>query len=139
MCDLVGVKNNLGEEIMVADLKQKSILNIIDSAKLCKSIDGIILFGSSLETRCTAASDIDIAIISTKTVDGLSQLVSFKKFLMSLYDEDYRQEYDRLYFKSFEEIESLNGKELICNELSKNGKVIYRRVKEDKFNTTGNS
>ena len=123
MCNLVSIQNNLGDEILVADIKRNCILNIISSASLCKQIDTIVLFGSALETRCTNNSDIDLAIISKS---NLYKLVGYKKFLYNLYDFDESQEYDRLCFKSMEELQRY--KDLaVYDEILNKGKIIYSR------------
>ena len=127
MCKLVGVSSYDGTQIDVASIKKDAIKNIIESASLCPNIDAIVLFGSSLEERCTADSDIDIVIISKKTVSALSQLKSFKKFMDMVYLFDMSQEYDRLYFKSIEDIEQKVDKQQICKEIVSKGKIIYRR------------
>lgn len=86
-----------------------------------------MLFGSSLEERCTIKSDIDLAIISNCSLNKLSQTKAFDKFMNNLYSYDMEQEYDRLYFKSIREIEEKKDDIPICNELIQKGKVIYRR------------
>jgi len=128
MCKLVEIKSNNGESIKVAEIKKNHIQNIISNASKCQSIDAIILFGSALEERCTDESDIDIAIISKYTVDGLSRLKSYSDFIRNIYEMDMSQEYDKLYFKSFSEIEQKQDKVQICKELAENGKTIYRKV-----------
>ena len=66
MCQLVSLDVN-GKTINVASLKIKYIKNIIDNISRCNLIDKVVLFGSSLEERCTENSDIDIAIFGKKT------------------------------------------------------------------------
>ena len=127
MCKLVGVSSYDGTQMDVASIKKDAIMNIIASASLCPNIDAIVLFGSSLEERCTAESDIDIAIISKKTVSGLSQLKSFKRFMDMVYLFDMSKEYDRLYFKSLEDIEQKADEQQICREIVSKGKIIYRK------------
>lgn len=127
MCKLVEIKNNIGDNILVADNKVNCIKNIIESACICKNISRIILFGSAVSTRCTDKSDIDIAIISDIGMERLYKLKSFKRFLNAVYSADYNQEYDRLYFKSLEQIERNIGKAEICSEILKNGVTIYKR------------
>lgn len=128
MCKLVELKTNYGSSVHVADIKCTCIKNIIDTAPQCSQISEIILFGSSLEERCAEQSDIDIAIISQKGLHGLSGIVAFDRFMDKLYEFDMTQEYDRLYFKSIEEIEAKKDKIPICRELAQKGKVIYRRI-----------
>lgn len=128
MCKMTKIKTNFNEEINVADIKHKHISNIIKHAENCKSIAEIILFGSSTEERCTSSSDIDIAIISDKTVTELDKLSSFKKFIYNIYSFDTTQEYDRLYFKSYDEIEKNKKNVPICKEIIQKGKRIYRRL-----------
>lgn len=128
MSRLIKIKNNIGDTITVAENKKRHIENIIKAAEKCKQITGIILFGSALEERCTDKSDIDLAIISCRTVNELSKTVGFKKFLADIYAIDEKQEYDRLYFKYFEEIIQKRDKVPICAELVQKGKIIYRRI-----------
>ena len=40
---------------------------------------------------------------------------------------DMSQEYDRLYFKSLEDIEQKSDEQQICKEIVSKGKIIYRR------------
>lgn len=126
MCRLVSIKSNDGQCIEVADIKKSYIENIISSASKCKQIHAVILFGSALEERCTEKSDIDIAIISKYTVDKLSGIKSYSRFVNEIYEMDLAQEYDKLYFKSLEEIEEQKEDAHICKELVQKGKVIYR-------------
>lgn len=128
MCKLVDIKLNDGTYIKVADIKKRYIENIISSASKCKQIDYIILFGSALEERCTDESDIDIAIISKYTIDRLSKLESYLKFITEVYDLNLYQEYDRLYFKSLSEIEENEYEAYICKELIQKGKIIYKKA-----------
>ena len=127
MCELVKIKTNFGEEVSIAEIKREHISNLIKHAENCKPIIEIILFGSSIEERCTSSSDIDIAIISNKTVTELDKTSSFKRFLFNVHSFDIAQEYDRLYFKSFDEIEKNKDNIPICKELIQKGKRIYRR------------
>lgn len=127
MCRLVTIQTNYGTSIDVAEIKKKHIENILNSAPLCKQISAIMLFGSSLEKRCTNKSDIDLVIISNSSLNKLSQLKAFDMFMNCLYSYDMEQEYDRLYFKSIKEIEEKKDDIPICNELMRKGKVIYRR------------
>lgn len=128
MCRMVNILSNDGSEIRVAEIKKAYIENIITSASKCRQIDAVILFGSALEERCTENSDIDFAIISKYSVDKLSSLKSFANFVNAMYDCDAKQEYDRLYFKSFSEIEDKQEEVGVCRELLNKGKVIYRKV-----------
>lgn len=127
MCRLVTIQTNYGTSIDVAEIKKKHIENILNSAPLCKQISAIMLFGSSLEKRCTNKSDIDLVIISNSSLNKLSQLKAFDMFMNCLYSYDMEQEYDRLYFKSIKEIEEKKDDIPIYNELMRKGKVIYRR------------
>ena len=125
MCKLVLLQTNFQTEVAIADIKKAYIENIIHSAEKCDKIDAIVLFGSSLESRCEEGSDIDIAVVSMYTVEHLCRYKSFRNFTDSIYSKDMNQNYDILYFKSFDEIERNEGKVAICGELRKKGKVIY--------------
>jgi len=48
--------------VKAADIKAEYIKNIVDSVKLCDYIEKVVLFGSSIDERCTEESDIDIAV-----------------------------------------------------------------------------
>jgi predicted nucleotidyltransferase len=129
MCKLQSVNTNYGTSVEVADIKKKYIENIIDAAAQCRQISEIILFGSALEERCNEKSDIDIAIISRQTINSLCKNKGFEKFVETVYSMDFKQDYDRLYFSSMEEIEQKKSDVPICRELADKGKVIYRRVR----------
>ncbi len=127
MCKLIKVNTNCDSSVLVADYKADIIRFIIDSAKKCPDIDAIMLFGSVLEERCKEKSDIDIVIISKKTVNALSNKKSFNEFIKDLYLLDFSQEYDFLYFKSIDEIHQKKDKAPICKELTEKGQIIYKR------------
>ncbi|MBO5302798.1 MAG: nucleotidyltransferase domain-containing protein [Lachnospiraceae bacterium] len=128
MCKLVALSTNYGEKVKVAEVKKSSIENIIQLAPMCNAITEIILFGSAIEERCQENSDIDIAIISSKSVHALSKMKSFDKFMNGVYTFNIQQEYDRLYFKTIEDVEKKRDTVPICNELITKGKIIYRRM-----------
>ena len=127
MCKLQEINTNFDSSVYVADNKSKLIECIIELAKDCTDIDAIILFGSALETRCKKNSDIDIAIISKKTINALSEKKSFRQFKDSIYLLDMSQEYDFLYFKSIDEIEKKKDTAFIFKEFAEKGKIIYKR------------
>ena len=108
--------------IRVADIKQKYISNIIDAAKKCAFIDKIVLFGSSLEERCTDDSDIDLAIFGNQTKYRCLNSKEYRRFAEELYSfDDFNQSYDLLYFKS-----GKDSSGLIVDDIN-NGEVIYDR------------
>lgn len=125
MCKLVKIRNSLGEEIEVAEMKADTIIQIIKIAKICDKIDYIYLFGSSVEERCTDESDIDLAIISNVTASKLYSRSSYRKFKERLYAIDRDQEYDRLQFNSLKAIR--NSKEPVCLDIISKGKLLYQR------------
>ncbi len=127
MCKLISINTNYGEEVKVADIKSVCIENLINVAPICNHISEIILFGSALEEKCTDDSDIDIAIISKKSVSALSKSKAFSNMLRAIYTADWSQEYDKLYFTSMDEIIDRRDETPICEELIQKGKVIYRR------------
>ena len=87
--------------VNVADIKQKYINNIVDSAKKCSFIDKIILFGSSIDERCTEDSDIDLAIFGNQTKYKWLNSKEYRQFAEDLYSfDDFSQSYDLLYFKT---------------------------------------
>lgn len=98
MCNLVNMQSGTGETIRVADIKKKYIENIIANAHLCKYIKKIVLFGSSIREDCTDESDVDIAIFGTVQENRCLTSSSYLKFLNSLFEFDFSQHYDTLYF-----------------------------------------
>jgi predicted nucleotidyltransferase len=98
-----------------------------DNIMKVSEISSIILFGSVAEGQNTEQSDIDLVIISNLTVKQLSNTKSYREFLNKLYEFDISQEYDILYFKSLEEIQSKKESVPICEEIINKGKVIYKR------------
>ena len=126
MCKLVNIKTNNGEEVRVADIKREEIMNVIKAASLCKKIDMLILYGFALEDRCDERSDIDIAVVSKYPISKLCKLKSFHDFTTYIYKYNMDQEYDFLYFKSYDEINQSQDSEMIASEIMKKGKIIYR-------------
>ncbi len=126
MCKLVNVKTNYGEEVKVAEIKRDEIKNIIDAASLCKNIDMLILYGSSLEDRCDKHSDIDIVIISKYPISKLCKLKSFHDFTTYVYKYNMDQDYDFLYYKSYDEINRNAESEMISSEIINKGKIIFK-------------
>lgn len=120
MCKL----RNLTEHIRVAEIKYDYIVNIIKQAQKCKNISKIILFGSSMEERCSKNSDIDIAVFGDKKPYVYLKSAEFRNFndnIFAFNDFD-GQNYDILYF-----IDNANDD----SELMKNirqGAEIYRRA-----------
>ena len=96
MCALI----DWGNGGCVADIKQKYVRNIAESAKTCGNIDRIVLFGSATQARCTAASDIDIAVFGKKPVNSYLRSPEFKRFHRNVvsFENDFSQDYDILYF-----------------------------------------
>jgi len=111
-----------GREFKVAEVKQKYMLNIIDAAQKCDIIDRIVLFGSSIEDRCTESSDIDIAVFGRHTRSRALSSKKYDRFTMQLYSfDDHNQGYDILYFKNGSTVDSS-----IIEDIKK-GEVIYER------------
>ena len=117
MCNLVEFKDNK----YVADIKLNYIKNIVFQAEKCSKIKYIILFGSALEERCTIDSDIDIAIFGNELRSKILDSKSFHDFEKSVFEYDWNQDYDILYYKDG----SKNVSELMQN--IKLGLEIYRR------------
>ncbi len=108
----------------IADIKHKYMDNIVDAAKKCDLIDKVIVFGSSLEDRCTDSSDIDIAVFGSKTKYKTYHSKSYDDFLKQVYGYDLNQDYDVLYFKTGEESQQQIFKNIL------NGATIYAKDKE---------
>ena len=79
MSNLTDLKTAKGS-IRVSKFKKRYIENIMEQAKKCSNIQEIILFGSSLEERCTEESDVDILSESIMS-DSLKKNNSFCIFL----------------------------------------------------------
>ncbi|MBR1642148.1 MAG: nucleotidyltransferase domain-containing protein [Butyrivibrio sp.] len=108
----------------VADIKLHHIKNISEMAKKASSIRRIMLFGSSIEERCTDISDIDIAVFGDKTKGSYIDSNEFKAFKRSLFSFDWDQDYDILYFK-----ENAANRYDIMKDINR-GIEIYRRSAE---------
>ena len=117
MCKLVSYAD--GKK--VADIKLKHIKNITEQAEKTKNICRIVLFGSSIEERCTDDSDIDIAVFGNKTKGSYIDSKEFKEFKSSLFRFDLDQDYDVLYFK-----ENADCSDSIMNDIN-SGVEIFRR------------
>ncbi len=126
MCEMAVLKTNTGTQIHVADIKKTIIERIILIASVCKEIDYIILFGSSLENKCTERSDIDIAIISNTSRSKFLRSKSYSRFTTALYNIDEEQCYDILQFNSMEDLKKKSSP--VCRDIVNKGKIIYRRV-----------
>ena len=121
MCKVVDVKIR-NRNVRVADIKSKYLDNIVTSAEECKYIDKVILFGSSIEDRCTEESDIDIAVFGNQPKGKALTSKQFMKFADELAEfDDFLQSYDILYFKTGKEDDSA-----IMAEINK-GEVLYVR------------
>ena len=117
MCKLVQFEENK----YVADIKIRHIQNIVEQAKKTKYIDRIMLFGSSVEERCSEKSDIDIAVFGDKTKGRYIDSKEFRTFKDSLFKFDWNQDYDVLYFQSGQKQTAR-----IMDDIS-HGLEIYRR------------
>lgn len=106
----------------VADIKLKHIRNIIEQAKKAKNIDRIMLFGSSIDERCTKDSDIDIAVFGKKTKGSYIDSKEFNTFKSALFKFDWNQEYDVLYFS-----ENSSKQVAIMDDINQ-GVEIFRRT-----------
>ena len=118
MCRLIA----FDEGKKVAEIKLPHIRNISEVARRASNISRIMLFGSSIEERCKADSDIDIAVFGDKTKGKYLDSKEFRFFKSALFRFDWGQEYDILYFK---ENEKCNAE--IMKDIS-SGVEIYRRT-----------
>ncbi len=116
MCRLVMYKNGQ----YIADIKYNYIENIAKQAEKCRNISKIILFGSSIEERCTDESDIDIAVFGSLSKSKYLRSKEFKKFQDELFMYDLNQDYDILYF-----CENDKSEDAIMNDINQ-GTEIYR-------------
>lgn len=120
MCNLVRYKNSK----LVADIKLPYIINISKQAEKAKNISRIMLFGSSIEERCTEESDIDIAVFGKKNRGRYIDSKEFADFKYNLFCFDWDQNYDVLYFK-----EDNKSQASIMQDIN-NGVEIFRRATE---------
>jgi len=95
MCKLVPY----GKDQWVADIKLRHINNIAEQAQKAKNIERIMLFGSATEERCKETSDIDIAVFGKETKGKYIDSKEFTAFHDALYQFDWDQDYDVLYFQ----------------------------------------
>ncbi len=108
--------------IKVADIKQKYIENIVDAADKCDIINKVVLFGSSIDTRCKDTSDIDIAVFGKMTPSRALESKKYERFARQLYSfDDHNQAYDILYFK-----EGTKSDSLIMQNID-GGEILYER------------
>ena len=121
MCKVVKMK--IGDRtIRVADIKKKYIENIVDAARECDYIDRVVLFGSSIESRCKEDSDIDLAVFGNVCMSRCLTSKKYDRFTSMIYGfDDYNQSYDILYFRS-----GVKDKSPILNDINK-GEVLYVR------------
>jgi predicted nucleotidyltransferase len=97
-----------GRTIHMADIKQKYVANIIDAARKCDYIDKIILFGSALEERCRENSDMDLAVFGNQPEGKCLTSAKYKRFAQQLSSfDEYKQNYDLLYFKTGNKYEGM--------------------------------
>ena len=118
MCKLI----SLGDGNAVADIKYRHIQNIAKQAHECRNISRIVLFGSSLEERCTERSDIDIAVFGKKRKNKYLESKEFREFQDRVFLFDLDQDYDILYF-----CEDQKHQDPIMTDINK-GAEIYRRI-----------
>lgn len=124
MCT-VSVMDISGRSFKVADIKKKYILNIVDAASKCDIIDTVILFGSSIEERCTEDSDIDIAVFGKQNPSRALSSKKYERFARQLYAyDDHNQGYDILYFKQGTKANSPIMENIL------RGEVIYEREQQ---------
>ena len=117
MCKLVNYHN--GRKI--ADIKLRHIENISKQAEKCRNITRIMLFGSSLEERCTERSDIDIALFGDMGKSKYLGTKEFRVFQDQLFLYDLDQDYDILYF-----CDGQDYQDAIMDDIN-DGVEIYRR------------
>lgn len=127
MCNLVIIQNNLGQDILVAEVKASILKRIIEIAPVCSKIEYLYLFGSSLETRCNSSSDIDLALVSNVVRSRLCALQEYHKFKDLLYDIDLNQEYDLLQFNSLSAL--WTSKDTVCRDIQEKGVLLYQRIR----------
>ena len=117
MCRLV----QWNRDERVAEIKYNHLINIKKQAERCKNINRIMLFGSSLEERCTARSDIDIAVFGNQPKASYLKSKEYKNFRNQIFLYDLNQDYDILYF-----VEGKKNEDLIMKDINQ-GVEIFRR------------
>lgn len=118
MCKMVKYRNHG----YIADIKLPHVNNITELASKTKHIRKIVLFGSSIEDRCTTDSDIDIAVFGPLSKGRYIDSTEFRAFKNGLFRFDRDQDYDVLYFK-----ENSKHNDAIMIDINK-GIEIYRRA-----------
>lgn len=109
-------------KIRVAEIKEKYMQNIADAAKECDYIDKVVLFGSSLESRCKEDSDIDLAVFGNVCMSRCLRSKKYDDFTKKIYKfDDFDQAYDILYFRT-----GVKNNSPILNDINK-GEVLYAR------------
>lgn len=126
MCKLTTISTNDGTCIEIADIKAEIVKQILRLAHTCDKIDYIYIFGSVLEERCTAESDIDLAIVSNVTRLKLYKAKDYDSFKNKLYSLDVTQEYDILQFNSLNALR--NSNDFVCKDILSKGKMLYKRI-----------
>ena len=107
--------------IRVADIKEKYMQNIADSARECDYIDRVVLFGSGITEQCREDSDIDLAVFGNQPETKCLRAKSYIKFANDLSKDDRYQRYDVLYFKT-----GTKNNSVIMNDIN-NGEVLFVR------------
>ena len=117
MCRVI--ETDVGDrKVKIAEIKQKYLMNIIDAARECNYVDRIVLFGSSIEERCTEESDIDLAVFGNLTRGKCLTSKKYEKFLTRIYSyDDFNQAYDILYFKTGQKNNSAIMNDIACGEI----------------------
>jgi len=101
---------------------------MISKASSCELIDQIVLFGSALSDSCKEDSDIDVVVISKAGVSKLSQNKRYRAYWNMIYGiDDFKTEFDVLYFSSYEDILKKKETAMICKEIAEKGKIIYTK------------
>lgn len=92
MCKLVPSKAQTGEIIKVADVKVDKLNKYLEIFPKLTSIDKVVLFGSVLEERCRAESDIDLLLFYNNRLQYRydMSITLLEEFPDSCYDDTIR-------------------------------------------------
>ncbi len=121
MCELVEMR--IGERnIKVASIKKEYIQNVVANIHVCKAIDKVVLFGSSLHENCTQLSDVDIAIFGKQSKQRMYRMKSYNDFVNAVVSYGEVQDYDLLYFDSTKEYT-----DPIMRDINE-GEILYERM-----------
>lgn len=119
MVNLVPLRVNTGETVMVADIMVVSLKKYLKIFPEFSIVKKIILFGSTLEERCCEESDVDLYVVH----DGTRK--EFSDFLYEILEKCDVAVYDDILGSTEEELNESSC--CFLHKVREEGKVIYDR------------